>query len=137
MHDVNHVTAYCSELEGIFCLFKSIEYLVINLRDLTLTHWCDYERAVIKSNEFKPDVDLILAIHHLKSRSWSFNHFAAMCTAANKTANAQEPDFLSWFYNKFIRCLWYWKMPPPFLNLTPKIQNGGGISRIPDINVGM
>jgi len=74
MSDVNRVSAYRSELEGIFRTLSHLDYL--NITPKEVTHWCDNERSVIKCQEepwsaqdmIAPDADLILAIHHLKSQ---------------------------------------------------------------------
>ena len=74
MANVNKVTSYRSELEGIFRALKHIEFL--NWAPTELDQWCDNKQAVHDSMNFpyRPtdmmgaDTDLVLAIHYLKSK---------------------------------------------------------------------
>ena len=73
MANINAVSSYRSELEGVFRSLKHLEYL--NITPKEVRQWCDNERSVISSREpptrtggmIKANVDLILAIHHLKN----------------------------------------------------------------------
>ena len=72
MVNVNKVTSYRSEFEGIFRALKHIEYL--NWAPEELDPWCDNKQAVHDSMNYpyRPtdmigtNKDLVLAIHHLK-----------------------------------------------------------------------
>ena len=73
MANMNKVTSYRSELEGIFRALKHIEYL--NWTPRELDQWCDNKQVVYNSMHYprRPtdmlgaDMDLVLVIHHLKS----------------------------------------------------------------------
>ena len=73
MEDVNHVTAYRSELEGIFRTLSQLNYL--NMTPSEVLHWCDNEQSVASTAKplsyaggmLDADADLVLAIHTLKS----------------------------------------------------------------------
>ena len=74
LSDVNSVTSYRSELEGVFRSLKHMEYL--NMTPSKVKQWCDNELSV-KSSRSAPDrpaqmlhadADLVLAIHSLKDK---------------------------------------------------------------------
>ena len=74
LSDVNSVTSYRSELEGVFRSLKHMEYL--NMTPSEVKQWCDNELSV-KSSRSAPDrpaqmlhadADLVLAIHSLKDK---------------------------------------------------------------------
>ena len=73
MANVNKVTSYRSELEGIFQALNNEEFL--NWAPEELDQWCDNKQVVHDSMNYSyrstdmmgADKDLILAIHHLKS----------------------------------------------------------------------
>ena len=73
MANMNKVTSYRLELEGIFWALKHIEYLNCTPRELD--QWFDYKQAVYNSMHYprRPtdmlgtNMDLVLTIHHLKS----------------------------------------------------------------------
>lgn len=70
--NISSLSSYRSELEGIYRSLSHVQYL--GLKPEEIQHWCDNESAVNDSNRplkmpaamGKPDVDLILAIHHLR-----------------------------------------------------------------------
>ena len=72
IRNISSLSSYRSELEGMFRGLKHIEHST--LRPTLLKQWCDNEAAVDKSNKewigpsdmLKPDMDVILAIHHTK-----------------------------------------------------------------------
>ena len=74
MADVNHVTAYRSELEGIFRTLSQLDYL--NMTPSDVLHWCDNEQSVASTAKppsyaggmLDADAHLVLAIHTLKSK---------------------------------------------------------------------
>ena len=75
MENINTESSYRVELEGVFWSLKHLEYFNVTPREVR--QWCDNERSVINSREapnrtagmikIKADVDLILAIHRLKT----------------------------------------------------------------------
>ena len=73
MANINAISSYRSELEGVFLSLKHLEYL--NITPKEVRQWCNNKRSVISSREapnrtwgkIKIDADLILAIHHLKN----------------------------------------------------------------------
>ena len=86
MGNINVMLSYRSELEVIFPSLKHLEYLNITPREVR--QWYDNERSVISSREaptrivgmIKADVDLILAIHHLRnSLKFQFQWIEDMC----------------------------------------------------------
>lgn len=73
MTDISSVSSYRSELEGIY---RSLTHLhQLGITPLEVQHWCDNESAVNDCNRGlhtpaamgKPDADLILAIHHIRT----------------------------------------------------------------------
>ena len=81
MTNINAVSSYRSEVEGIFQSLKHLEYL--NITPTKVRQWCNNERSVISSREIstrmagmiQTDANIILAIHHLKNEL----HFPVDC----------------------------------------------------------
>jgi len=72
--DISSISSYRSELEGIYRSLMHVSHL--GLTHTQIQQWCDNESAVNDSNTplytpssmVKPDADILLAIHHLKSQ---------------------------------------------------------------------
>lgn len=70
LSNIMMLSSYHSELEGICCSLKHVEYL--GLTPAEITHWCDNKAAVHKSmtpfwkpsQMIIPNADILLAIHH-------------------------------------------------------------------------
>ena len=59
MADVNHVTAYQSELEGIFRTLSQLDYL--NMTPSEVLHWCNNEQSVAS----------VAKAHHMRVERWT------------------------------------------------------------------
>jgi hypothetical protein len=84
MTNVSSVNSYRAELEGVFRSLYHMQYLGMDPEE-TVTQWFDNESGVQTSNRapvtgkdmMQPEADLLLAIHHLKSKL-AFNESADM-----------------------------------------------------------
>lgn len=73
MSDINSLSSYRAELEGIFRCLSHLEYL--NIMPNEVRQWCDNEQSVKSRREqltqptsmLNADADLVLAIHDLKA----------------------------------------------------------------------
>lgn len=71
--NISSLSSYRSELEGIYRSLYHVQYL--GMTPSEIQHWCDNESAVNDCNRplfspsamGKPDADLLLAIHHLRT----------------------------------------------------------------------
>ena len=74
LQNVNSLTSYRSKLEGIYRGLRHIQFL--NLKPVEIQQWCNSKSAVDNSNcelstpgaMIAPDVDILLAIQHLRSQ---------------------------------------------------------------------
>ena len=72
LRNINSITSYRSELEGIYRGLRHIQFLDLN--PVEIQQWCDSKSAVDNSNRdpptpgamIAPDADIILAIRHLR-----------------------------------------------------------------------
>ena len=96
---VSHSTAYRAELEGVYRLLQSVEYLDKNPDEIRI--WCDNQEAIRSSTEkptrrdvMRSDADLVLAIHKVKERfkSVSFRHVYSHQDTAKGRKRAQKAD---------------------------------------------
>ena len=102
MTNVSSVNSYRSELEGVFRSLYHMQYLGMDPEE-TVTQWFDNESGVQTSNRapvtgkdmMQPEADLLLAIHHLKSKlafSAVSRHVRGHQDARTRRKQTEEPD---------------------------------------------